>query len=193
MKDLPVNTIKTREVDATGFGFAQNSRTKPIRPMSLSALCFQPARQASCCNRNQSLGPSEKIQAICNGKPTPFAMQGIETTREKSPAQEQWVAMKKQWKAMKNAMGAATSGCMPEDGLWGYARRAITATEKRAQRRNHALCGGLAHLKSKARPKRWAPDAPMSLCTYCHAPLGPGTRAEFNLSPLFTAASPTRP
>jgi hypothetical protein len=42
-----INTIRTCniEVDAAVFGFAQNSRTKPIRPMSLSALRFQPTRR----------------------------------------------------------------------------------------------------------------------------------------------------
>src|SRR5580693_10620594 len=33
-----------------------------------------------------------------------------------------------------------------------------------------------------------APDARMSLCTYCHAPLAPAMQAEFDLSPLFAGA-----
>jgi hypothetical protein len=36
------------------------------------------------------------IQAICNGKTTPSAMQRLAWTREKQPAQEQWVSMEKQ-------------------------------------------------------------------------------------------------
>src|ERR1700693_2300228 len=46
----------------------------------------------------------------------------------------------------------------------------------------------LARLKSKTRPRRWAPDARMSLCTYCHAPPAPGKQAGFDLSPLFRGA-----
>jgi hypothetical protein len=64
--------------------------------MSLSALCFRPIRRESCCDRNQSHLDREKIQAICNGKSMPFAMQGLARTREKPPAQEQWVSMEKQ-------------------------------------------------------------------------------------------------
>jgi hypothetical protein len=41
---------------------------------------------------------------------------------------------------------------------------------------------------SNARPKRWASDARMSLCTYCHAPSASITQAGFDLSPLFTIA-----
>ena len=37
----------------------------------------------------------QKIQAICNGNATPFTMQGLERARKKPPAQEQWLAMKK--------------------------------------------------------------------------------------------------
>jgi hypothetical protein len=78
--------------------------------MCLTALCFQPACQASCCGRNQSSKGPEKIQAICNGKSMPSVMQGLARTREKPPTQEQWVAMEKQceeqWKATKNTMGA---------------------------------------------------------------------------------------
>jgi hypothetical protein len=33
----------------------------------------------------------------------------------------------------------------------------------------------------------------MSLCTYCHAPLAPGTPAEFDLSPLFRGAPSRAP
>jgi hypothetical protein len=99
--------------------------------MSLSALCFQPARRASCCDRNY---PSfvrvlecRKIQAICNEKLTPFAMQGPAMAREKPPAQEQWVSMEKQceeqWTTMKNTMGVATSGCNTGSRQCGCARR----------------------------------------------------------------------
>jgi hypothetical protein len=45
----------------------------------------------------------------------------------------------------------------------------------------------LRRVKSKPRPKRWPPDARMSLCTYCHAPLVPEGQAAFNLSPLFSS------
>src|ERR1700722_1715412 len=38
--------------------------------------------------------------------------------------------------------------------------------------------------EKQAPPQRRAPDAPISLCTYCHAPFAPGMRAELNLSPL---------
>jgi hypothetical protein len=115
------------DVDTTVFGSAPNGRTNPIRSMSLSALCFQPECRESRCDRNQSPRAFEKIQAICNGKTTPFAMQGLARTREKPPAQEQWVSMEKQceeqwvsmekqceeqWKTMKNTMeGWATLGC----------------------------------------------------------------------------------
>src|ERR1700693_2166185 len=45
-------------------------------------------------------------------------------------------------------------------------------------------------LDTKTRPKRSAADARTSLCTYCHAPLGPEMQAAFNLSPLFTDSPP---
>jgi hypothetical protein len=37
-----------------------------------------------------------KIQAIYNGNSGPITMQGLARTREKTPAQKQWVAMEKQ-------------------------------------------------------------------------------------------------
>jgi hypothetical protein len=47
---------------------------------------------ADLCARRAEI----KIQAICNEKCVPFAMQGLAGTREKAPAREQWVSMKKQ-------------------------------------------------------------------------------------------------
>jgi len=72
-----------------------------IRPMSLSALCFRSRRSTDAAD---SAHPSDeaakktktKVQAICNGKCDPITMQGIAPTREKPPAQEQWVSMGKQ-------------------------------------------------------------------------------------------------
>jgi hypothetical protein len=46
-------------------------------------------------------GPEKKIQAICNGNPPPFTMQGLETATKKPRAQEQWEAMKR---TMRRAM-----------------------------------------------------------------------------------------
>ena len=55
-------------------------------------------------------------------------------------------------------------------------------------RTGEILCGDLARLKPKRARSGEAPDARTSLCTYCHAPLAPGTQAKFDLSPLFTTA-----
>jgi hypothetical protein len=82
--------------------FSPPRRTKPISTgvlsMSLPALCFLAATepdQAQSGGRPWTLyGASQKIQAICNGKCPPIAMQGLARPREKPPAQEQW----KQWK-----------------------------------------------------------------------------------------------
>jgi len=54
-----------------------------------------------------------------------------------------------------------------------------------ADQRNHVVCR-LARPKSKTRPRRWAPDARMSLCTYCHTRLARETQAQFDLFTLFT-------
>ena len=43
-------------------------------------------------------------------------------------------------------------------------------------------------LEMQSAPEAAAPDAQMSLCTYCHAPLASEAQAEFNLSPLFSVA-----
>src|SRR3984957_4982660 len=43
-------------------------------------------------------------------------------------------------------------------------------------------------LKAKRARSGGAPDAPRSLCTYCHALSAPGMQAGFDLSPLFTGA-----
>jgi hypothetical protein len=50
--------------------------------------------------RFRSTTRAKKIQAICNGKSTPFTMQGLAMTREKPPAQEQWEAMEKTMRTM---------------------------------------------------------------------------------------------
>jgi hypothetical protein len=68
------------------------------------------------------MGPTgrglRKIQAICNEKTTPSAMQGLATTGEKPPAQEQWGAIKEQWGAMEKTMGRAIeTGGNPGDCL----------------------------------------------------------------------------
>jgi hypothetical protein len=78
---------------------------------------------------------SKKIQAICNGKSTPFTMQGLATTREKPPAQEQWGAMEKTMGSNeknngKNNGNKQKSGRMPMSGC-GAARQATALCARR--------------------------------------------------------------
>jgi hypothetical protein len=82
--------------------------------MSMSALCFQAPRPVICFDRNQFQFPLQKIQAICNGKSAPFAMQTIASTREKVSAQEQWGI---NGKTMRRAMGAMKIQGMTTSGL----------------------------------------------------------------------------
>jgi hypothetical protein len=51
-----------------------------------------------------SKAPDSKIQAICNGKCQPSAMQGLVRAREKPSAQEQWISMEKQCREQREAM-----------------------------------------------------------------------------------------
>src|ERR1700722_10208871 len=100
---MSINTISACniEFDATVFRSAQNKPNfSQISPMSLSALRFWPRWYL---DGDQAPGRQfrrkvcrTKIQAICNGKCAPFAMQVIAQPRETSPDQEQWVSMEKQ-------------------------------------------------------------------------------------------------
>jgi hypothetical protein len=55
----------------------------------------------------QGEGVSKKIQAICNGKSTPSAMQRLAIARENPSAQEQWEAMEKAMGSNERTMGRA--------------------------------------------------------------------------------------
>ena len=97
------------------------------------------------------------------------ALCGQEKRRWRKNNVEQW---KKQWITMKrtirrtmetvgNSGRAPTSGCT-------VGRQSIAALEEQSAPEAEGLRG-----------------APMPLCTYCHAPLAPGTQTGFDLSPLF--------
>ena len=118
-------------------------------------------------------------------------MQGLDRPREKPPAQEQWQAIGKQceeqWK-QSEMQARAYIGVTPDAGDGCVRGRYPTEPGRICLQLNHALRGALA-LEKQTRPKRRASDARMSLCTYCHAPLAPGTQAEFDLSPLFVGCA----
>jgi hypothetical protein len=110
--------------------------------------------------------PLKKIQAICNGKFMPIAMQGLARPREKPLAQEQWETMEEQcqeqWKQSDMQEARSYIGVTPDAGD-GVARE-VPARRPTPFEKQHA-------------PEAAAPDARMSLCTYCHAPLALGTQA----------------
>jgi hypothetical protein len=62
-----------------------------------------------------------------------------------------------------------------------------TGKNRTGNRKNRAMDRTIAPAAGKPKRARsgGAPDAQMSLCTYCHAPLAPAMQAEFDLSPLF--------
>ena len=68
-------------------------------------------RQTRIGRRNTVDQRRKKIQAIYNGKCAPITMQGLATTREKLPAQQQWKTMEK---TMRRAMetGGNPGACL---------------------------------------------------------------------------------
>jgi hypothetical protein len=100
---------------------------------------------------------SEKIQSICNGNPEPSAMQDFDKPREKPPTQEQR-------EAMERTMGSNGKSNAKNNGTSRKSGRVLTSGCMRGETAA-ALHASPAGRQKQTRPKRWAPDARMSLCT----------------------------
>ena len=185
---IACNTIRDLiiEVGTTVFRFAPNEPNPDRSPCRCCAFCRRAA--ACCCDRNQFLVSCLTIgeQSRKNTGDLQWEKRGnynatpCSTTRKPGGAGTMDINGKtirrtmETMETMENTRRVVT----PEDTQWVCARvagRRIAAATSRACKAKRARGGE-------------APDARMSLCTYCHAPLAPEMQAGFDLSPLFAGA-----
>jgi hypothetical protein len=123
----------------------------------------------------------EKYRRFTGRRCAPNAAKAIEIAEEKARNlnRRKTGPENRKNRAMNRWIAPVSGGRIP--GLLFLPHR-----DNRPPRTDEILCGDLARLKPKRARSGGAPDARTSLCTYCHAPLAPGTQAEFDLSPLFT-------